>query len=177
MNQSDLVLPSLSVFQEKLRGPGWVAQLVGACPIHWKVASSIPSQGTYLGCRFNPWSGCIEEATDRCFLSPQCFFLSLILPLSLSQINKPILGWGRKARFRVNDSKVYNMIPFRWMRIQAHNPTPGYLPKRGEWLCSLKQSRTSMFTAALFIKTQNEKQPNASHWILTSWLITTITCG
>ena len=26
-------------------------------PMHHKVVGSIPSQGTYLGCRFDPWSG------------------------------------------------------------------------------------------------------------------------
>ena len=28
-----------------------------------KVAGSIPVQGTYLGCGFNPPSGCVQEAT------------------------------------------------------------------------------------------------------------------
>ena len=49
------------------------------CPIHQKVAGSIPSQGTFLGCRSDPWSGHIGEATDQCF--------SLFLPL-LSFLSK-----------------------------------------------------------------------------------------
>ena len=36
------------------KGPGHVAQLVGTSSVHQKVAGSIPSQGTHLGCRFNP---------------------------------------------------------------------------------------------------------------------------
>ena len=52
-------------------------------PAKGKVAGLIPDQGTYLGCRFSSQSGCIREATGRCF-SPSH---SPSLPLSL-QINK-----------------------------------------------------------------------------------------
>ena len=42
--------------------PAWalssVAELVGCHPAKQKVASSIAGLGTYLGCRFGPWSGC-----------------------------------------------------------------------------------------------------------------------
>ena len=34
------------------------------CPVHQKVAGSIPSQDTYLGCGFDPQSGQAQEATD-----------------------------------------------------------------------------------------------------------------
>ena len=44
-------------------------------PVHQRVAGLIPGQDTYLGCRFNPHSGCILEATNW------CFSLSLSLPL------------------------------------------------------------------------------------------------
>ena len=50
---------------------------------HQKVAGLIPGKDTYLGCRFNPQSGHVREATD------QCFFLTSIF--SLSQISKYIL--------------------------------------------------------------------------------------
>ena len=42
--------------------PGWVAQLVGTSTqkVYQKVAGSIPSQGTYLGCGFDPRLGCLE---------------------------------------------------------------------------------------------------------------------
>ena len=36
-------------------------------PAHQKVVGWISSQGTYLGCRFNPQKGCEQEATDQCF--------------------------------------------------------------------------------------------------------------
>ena len=48
-------------------------------PVHQKVVGSIPGQGTYLGCRLDPQSGCVPEETDW------CFFLSL----SLSKTKKP----------------------------------------------------------------------------------------
>ena len=62
--------------------PGQVAQLVGALSRAPKrVAGLIPGQGTYLGCKFNPQSGCVWEATDRCFYLS--LFLSLFLSLTL----------------------------------------------------------------------------------------------
>ena len=39
-------------------------KLIGALSTHQKVVGLITSQGTYLGCRFHPRSGCILEATD-----------------------------------------------------------------------------------------------------------------
>ena len=44
--------------------PGWVAQLVGHCPANQKFIGSIPGWGTCLGCRFGPWLGQIEKATN-----------------------------------------------------------------------------------------------------------------
>ena len=35
-----------------------VTQFIGLCPANQKVTSSIPGQGTRLGCRFSPQSGC-----------------------------------------------------------------------------------------------------------------------
>ena len=56
-----------------------MAQLVGCHPANQKVTSSIPSQGTCLGCRFGPQSGHIWEAINRCF----SLFPSFSFPLSL----------------------------------------------------------------------------------------------
>ena len=36
-------------------------------PVHQKAAGSIPSQGTYLDCRFDPQVKHVWEATDQCF--------------------------------------------------------------------------------------------------------------
>ena len=41
-----------------------VAQLVGYCPTKKMVTTLIPSQGTCLGCGFNPWLRQTQEATD-----------------------------------------------------------------------------------------------------------------
>ena len=65
-----------SVLKNKLC-PGWVAALVEASSRNQKVAGSMPSQGTYLGCWVDPWSGRVQEATDW------CFSLTLTLPSSL----------------------------------------------------------------------------------------------
>ena len=43
-----------------------VAELVGCRPTKQNIASSIPRQGTGLGCRFGPQSGYVREATDKC---------------------------------------------------------------------------------------------------------------
>ena len=49
--------------QLKIPCPGRLAQLTGAWSHIPKVAGLIPSQGTYLGCGFDPWSGHMQEAT------------------------------------------------------------------------------------------------------------------
>ena len=54
-----------------------VAQLVGCHTAKQKVTSSIPGQGTCLGCRPGPQLGCMQAATN------QCFFSSLSPPPSL----------------------------------------------------------------------------------------------
>ena len=64
----------------------WLSRLE-CCPVHRKSAGSTPSQGPYLGCRFNPQSGYIPEATDGCF-SLTSMSASLPLSLSLSGINE-----------------------------------------------------------------------------------------
>ena len=53
---------------------GWL----GHRPVHQKVAGSIPGFRT-LRCGFDPWSGRVQEATDRCFC------------LSVSHIHKHFL--------------------------------------------------------------------------------------
>ena len=59
-------------------------------PIHQNVVGLISSQGTQLGCEFNPQSGHIQEATNRYFsLTLTC--LPLALPSSLPKINNHIL--------------------------------------------------------------------------------------
>ena len=65
--------------------PGrWLSCLVH-CPRHQKVTGSIPSQGSYLGCGFPPWSGHTQETTSR------CLSFSLSLFLSLKSIKNPWL--------------------------------------------------------------------------------------
>ena len=54
------------------------------CPICQKVVGSIPSQGTYLGCRFNPQLGAYKRQPIDVFLTHWCFSLSPLLPLSKS---------------------------------------------------------------------------------------------
>ena len=57
-------------------------------PIHQKAVGSIPSQGTYLVCRFHPWSGCICEAANQCFsLASLSFSLPPSPFLSVKSIN------------------------------------------------------------------------------------------
>ena len=58
------------------------------CPTHAKVVGLIPGQGTYLGCRFDPWPKPVSGATEQCFSLTLMFLsLSFSLPLSLKQIN------------------------------------------------------------------------------------------
>ena len=69
-----------------------VAQVVGAPSHNWKVAGSIPGQGTYLGFRLNPGlgaydpqSGCVQSPVWVHIGGNQSMFLSL--PSCLSKSN------------------------------------------------------------------------------------------
>ena len=55
-------------------------------PLHQRVASSIPRQGTYRGCGFSPELGHIREATG------QCFCVTSDVPLSFSLNPHPPLN-------------------------------------------------------------------------------------
>ena len=78
--------------------------LLECCPGHQKVGGSIPSQGTYLGCRFDLLLGHVWEVADVSF-SHGCFSLSLSpsLPLSLKSIN--ILREKKKKKGGIDLSK------------------------------------------------------------------------
>ena len=81
---------------------GWLCWLE-RCPVYQKSVGSVPGQGTYLGCRFNPWSQRVRETTS-CFSLTSMFLppfrsprpispsssLGLLTP-SKSIINKHIL--------------------------------------------------------------------------------------
>ena len=70
---------------------GWVSWLEH-CPVHQKVVGSIPSQDIYPGCRFDPCSRFVREATDRCFSLTSLSLshsLSLSLCSSLSHLLPP----------------------------------------------------------------------------------------
>ena len=82
--------------QKSWSGPGQEARLEHH-PIHQKVRGLIPQSGHILVprlCRPCPQAGSMQEATDLYF-SLASMFLSLV-SLSLSKINKYILGWGLK---------------------------------------------------------------------------------
>ena len=54
--------------------------------IHQMARGSIPGQGTYLGCVFDPPQGYVQEATDRCSSLTSIFLsLSFSLPPPLSK--------------------------------------------------------------------------------------------
>ena len=64
-----------------------VAQWVGRWPANQKVTSSIPTQGTCLGCGPGPWLGECERQPISVSLTHQCFFFSSSsLPSPLSKI-------------------------------------------------------------------------------------------
>ena len=106
-----------------------VALLVRASSCNQKVASSIPGQGTYLGCEFDPWSRhsvfhpspdvhnpqsglhspvcapiphpavCRRQPTDASLLN-QCFSFSLSLPFSLRAMKKMSSIKDKKRKFK-----------------------------------------------------------------------------
>ena len=67
---------------------GWYGS-VGASCHNQMVIGSIPSQGTYLGCGFDPMSRHIKEATNQYFSLTSVFHsFPSSLPSSLSKSNK-----------------------------------------------------------------------------------------
>ena len=75
---------------------GWVSWLEHR-PIHQEAVGLIPGQGTYLGCRFDPWLGIYERQPISFSLTLMFLSLSLSLSIPLSlKISKHILGEERK---------------------------------------------------------------------------------
>ena len=94
-----------------------VVHLVGGCPLGQKVTGSIPSQGTYPGCRFDPLSGCVQEDNQTMFLSlPPSPFLSLS--------KKPIKG---NDHYTTDLSKTFIYIMTIWNQT-AKYPILGSAP-------------------------------------------------
>ena len=53
------------IYNIKKQALNYVAQWVGRRPTKRKVMSSIPTQGTCLGCGFGPQLGSIQETTNQ----------------------------------------------------------------------------------------------------------------
>ena len=68
--------------------PGAQCRL-GCRPVHQKQAGAIPGQGTHLGCGFSPWSGSVQEATDRGFSHSLSLSTSLSLSLKTNRQAQP----------------------------------------------------------------------------------------
>ena len=75
---------------------GWLSWLEHH-PIHQKVASFIPGQGTYLGFEFDLWLGQVQKATNA-----SCVDVSL----SLSQIYKHIFGRGEEEEGKGEEEEL-----------------------------------------------------------------------
>ena len=89
-----------------------MAQWIECQPGNQRVAGSIPSQDTCLGCRFSPWSGCLLEATYRCFSHTSMILSPLFLPPSpLSRINKKEKKIFLKAPKERPYHRAWQLIP------------------------------------------------------------------
>ena len=75
------------------------------CPIDEKFAGSISSQGTYLHYGFSV--GVHVEENWSVFLSH--WSLSLLVPSSLSKINKYIFRWGKKHKLVVDKVVLFQL--------------------------------------------------------------------
>ena len=109
--------------QPRLMWPRWLENHLA----DWKVASLIPSQGTCLGCEYGPWSRCVWEAPDQCFLShiDVSLPLSPSSPLSLRSISMS-LGEDKKNPDSVSLHKQL------LGRSKVMNPRPSYYIR--DWL-------------------------------------------
>ena len=99
---------------------GWLSWL--QChSINWKISGPIPSQGTYLGCGFDPWPGCIQKAIERCF--------SPCLPFSLSKSNAKLCsGEDNKKSYAMHTPDVQGKEEFalflKCLRLTVINTLP-----------------------------------------------------
>ena len=100
----------------------WLGGFVGWSIVLYteKVAGWIPSQGTYLGCEFIPWTWHMWEVADRCF-SLTSMFLSLYLsppptPLSLSRLKK-------KKEILSHKTTWMNLEDIMWSKITNYRRT------------------------------------------------------
>ena len=66
-------LITLKIYLALVRWLSWLEHY----PIHQKDAGSIPSQGTYLACKFNPWLGAYERQLTNVSLSSMFLYLPL----------------------------------------------------------------------------------------------------
>ena len=102
------------------------------CPIHQKVAGSIPSQGTYVGSTFNPQSGSIWEATYVSFSLSLSHSLSL--SLFLKSINMPSVRIFFKKRHKVGTALSFSSRPdYSQERRGTSQACPLILPKFTSW--------------------------------------------
>ena len=62
---------------------GWLSWLEHR-PIHQRAVGSVPSQGTYLGCGFNPWQGTYKRQLTGFSLTSMSVCLSVSLSKSIN---------------------------------------------------------------------------------------------
>ena len=118
-------------------------------PLHQKVGGLIPSQGTQLGCRFDPRSGCIWEATNGYFSSS----LSLSFPLSLKSRDEFLKTFLKNAIIAVlvKTTKPYAKI----------TTTPPPKMSHNNRIATLFYADVGEYYTA---KNTNELQPHTSVW-------------
>ena len=75
-----------------------VAQLVGASSCNPMVTGSTPSQGTYLGCGFNPWSRSVGRNQSMLLSCIDVSLLPFLFPSSVQEkaMEKMSLGKDKK---------------------------------------------------------------------------------
>ena len=74
--------------------------------MYQKVVGSIPSQSTYLGCGFDPWARCIQEAVNVSHIDVS---LSTPLPISLKSIETSSQVRIKKKKKRPPGGAPYSM--------------------------------------------------------------------
>ena len=126
----------------------YVAQLVGALSRNQRVAGLIPGPGTYLGCRSDPQSRCVREATNQYF-SPTSMFLSLLssLPSSLSKSIEKSPGWCSSPDWaQAANQRVAHLIPSSQGTCLSCGPGPQWGPR---WVATTYGCFSSSFSLSL----------------------------
>ena len=141
-------------------------QLIRCCPAKQKVAGQIPGWGTCLVCRFSPWSGCVQEATDQCFSHLDVFLPSLPPPLPLFLIISKVFLKSYPVKTLLNSMEVQLSECAPWgRRLSSGCPRSRPAPWKSPCGCLSSRQQQRYQSSSLSQKTPSTLQVSSPWWV------------